>query len=531
MVSQRAETSATPQSPTDIEMENAVAESPTPQSPTDIEMENAVAESPTPQSPTDIEMENEVAESPTPQSPTDIEMENAVAESPTPQSPTDLEVENDESERQSTFEKTKKFIQRHSKLLQLLVFLTKETVDTTLDWLLFNELNTQGEGLIFGAVDKSLLYVLFIFCCIGTMLTFLDISNRVHELRTGNPFINAVIPEFLTVLLEDFPQLSIGYHILLCRGQTINSIARVKAWFLLFGSFLYIFYTYIWYLILRKKDILGSWLKGVLLLPCIGIFFLAFFILVYTTGTGRNFDPFDILKQETERDQYFSRVGIYVNTGDLQTDDLKNTNDWIKIFEIYDILENDEISVQIMTDPSHIWLQTIYDRIQKNNTDICFRVNETFKGQIVFSEASDCVLSNGTTWYYRFKYVPPSMRYLLGDIQYNVRKTEIGSCDNIAVDRVPDLKYFRAGGNETLTGHLYGPDQFLHYEWGWGDNYFYWKRNFKLVYLYENAYKFYSAEEDLIDIKGGWKSIDRCMNIDVFLISTQTSECLVDYRG
>ena len=67
--------------------------------------------------------------------------------------------------------------------------------------------------------------------------------------------MNAYIPELLTVLLEDIPQLSIGYHILQCRGQTINSVARVKAGFLLCGAVLYSVYTVItWRLHLDHYD-------------------------------------------------------------------------------------------------------------------------------------------------------------------------------------------------------------------------------------------------------------------------------------
>ena len=235
-----------------------------------------------------------------------------------------------------------------------------------------------------------------------------------------------------------------------------------------------------------------------------------------TTSTGRisAFDPFDILKNETKRDVYFSRVGIYVNTGDRQIEDFSNTAHWIKLFEIYDILGNDEITVQITTDPSRVRLQTINGRILENKTDICYRMNGTFKDKIFFSEASDCALSNGTTWNYRFKYIQPSTRYLLGDIQYNVRKVQNGYYDNITVDRVPHLRYFKAKGNQNLTGPLYGPVPSSRYEWEWDASDFEWK--WKLVsYLNESVYKVYNAEEDLNDIKDVWKANNRCVNVGV----------------
>ena len=451
-----------------------------------------------------MEEENKQTETTgTSHSPADIELENEVAEMPTTSdSPTHMEEECHDAERPSTFQRTKQFIKKYSRLLQLLVFFIKETVDTTLDWLLFNELNTQDEGLVFGAVDSWLLYVLFTFCCIGTVLTLLDISNRVHELRTGSPFLHTYIPEILTALLEDIPQLALGFYILKCRGQMINSLARVKAVFLLVGSALYLLCTSITLVVkLSNNDGIGSFLKFVLFLLCAGITSLSICILWSTSGEigYAAFDPFDILKNKTKRDIYFSRVGIYINTGGLQIDDLSNRTKWIKFFEINDILGNDDISVQIITDPVHVRLKTMYGRIQKNDTDICYRVNGTFEDEILFTEAADCALSNGTTWYYRFKYIHPSMRHLLGDIQYNVRKTETGSCDNIAGDRIPDLKYFRVLWNQNLIGHLYGPTS--HYSLEWNSNSSLWER----VYLYQKAYKWYYAWA-LGDIEYVWRT-------------------------
>ena len=462
-----------------------------------------------------MEMVSQRAETSTiPHSPADIELENEVAETPTSESPRDMEVESHDAERPTAFQRTKQFIQRHSKLLQLLVFFTKETVDTTLDWLLFNELNTQDEGLVFGAVSSWLLCLLFTFCCIGTVLTFLDISNRVHELRTGSPFMHTYIPEILTLMLEDIPQLSIGLYILLCRGQTINSIARVKAGFLLFGSVLYLVYTTLTMTEhMYHEDRLGAGLKYLVLNLCLGTMAISVVILLSTTTSSFSaFDPFDILKNETKRDQYFSRVAIYVRTDDLQTDDLKNTTNWMKLFEVYDILGNDEISVQIMTDPSHVRVQTFYGPFQKNDTDICYRVNGTFEDEIFFTEASDCSLLNGTTWYYRFKYIQPSMQYLLGDIQYNVRKTATGSCENIAIDYIPDLKYFRAVRNVNLTGPLYGPVPISRYEWEWDAN-FSSRKLIQVFYLNKGGYIVYSRGR-LSDIKYVWKPPFNCVNVE-----------------
>ena len=324
-----------------------------------------------------------------------MEVENKQAETAaTPNSPTEIEMENNEAvkptifqriKQSQTFQRIKKFIQTHSKLLQLLVFFTKETVDTTLDWLLFNALNAQDEGLVFGAVDSWLLCLLCTFCCIGTVLTILDISNRVYELRTGSPFMHAVIPEFLTVLLEDIPQLSIGLYILRCRGQTINPVAQVKASFLLIGSLLYIALTLYSMSKLSEvaEDDVGMILKCAVFVLCFVIMLLSIFIIDFTgrnqntkrhfsrsyQSTSSAFDPFSILTNEGKRDLYFARVGIYGDAGDLDipvgySDNTTGSQTWMKFFEIYDIMKHGELAVHITTDPNQIRLHILNSKIR-----------------------------------------------------------------------------------------------------------------------------------------------------------------------
>ena len=443
----------------------------------------------------------------------------------TPHSPTYLEVENNDTEnpttyqrikQSQTFQRTKKFIQTHSKLLQLLVFFTKETVDTTLDWLLFNDLNTQDEGLVFGAVDSWLLCLLCTFCCIGTVLTVLDVSNRVHELRTGSPFMNAVIPEVLTILLEDIPQLSIGLYILNCRGQTINPVALVTASFFLIGSLLYMAFT-LYSVTKLLDDAVGLRLKYAVFILCNVIMILSLYTIMFTRSNQNTkldfsnssklsplaFDPFSILTNEGKRDLYFARVGIYGDTGDFDllagySGNTTGNKTWMKFFEIYDIMTNGEVAIHITTDMNQIRVQIVNSDIRGNGSDICYRVNKTVETGLYFTDAADCALSNGATWHYRFKYKPPSMRYLLGDIQYNVRKTQNGSCDD-TLQSVPNLKYFREKGNTNLTGHLYGP--ISRYERLWDSNSKVWKR-----YQYENMFTMYSTGENLVDMDEVWRT-------------------------
>ena len=386
-----------------------------------------------------------------------------------------MEVESHDTERPTAFQRIKQFIQGYSKLLQFLGFFTKETVDTTLDWLLFKELNTQEEGLVFGAVDSWLLGLLCFFCCIGTILTILDLSNRVHELRTGTPFMHTVLPELLTVLLEDIPQLSIGLYLLQCRGQTINPVAHVKAYFLLIGSLFYIAFT-LYTAYTRCDDVVGILLKGAVLCLCIVITSISILIIM-STGSYQNtklrvlnspnasssaFDPFSILQNEGKRDLYFARVGIYGDTCDLNlpvgySGNTAGSQTWMKFFEIYDIMKHGEITINIITDANQIRVQILNSEIPGNGLDKCYRLNKRVEDDVCFTEASHCVFSNGTKWHYRFKYIQPSMRYLIGDIQYNVRKIQNGSCDDITLQSVPHLKYFRAKWNTNLTGYLYGP--------------------------------------------------------------------------
>ena len=150
----------------------------------------------------------------------------------------------------------------------------------------------------------------------------------------------------------------------------------------------------------------------------------------------------------------------------------RDARSWIKIVEVDDIVKNGEMNTKVTWNESYL-------RIQNSNTrnviDKCYRREET--GGFHFTQLANCtIVITGTKLHYHFKYIAPSGRYFLGDIQYNVLVTPIDSCKNVSSQLLPDLRYFQANVSQTRSRHHIG-----------------------LLYDIGNEFKFYSAE-DLEDI-------------------------------
>ena len=371
--------------------------------------------------------------------------------SQTPSTSTGIDGHNDEDvstkqKLQTRFKRLKQTVKRNRKLLKYTFFIVKELVDSILDWLLYYQLSSLEEGLVVGPVDVGTLRSLLVFCCTGTVLGVLDISNRLYDLYTGNPFVDIAFTETLVMYLEDIPQLMIGFIIILCRGNTEVLLALVlKVGIILVASMVTVFLSC--GRCHEKQNIKTfSHLFGtvVVLLIAINTFSTLVMVMIdlpvhlafYVLAAG----------SDTRFMSYMDNVSIYVDTDHLPFHSSNIT--WIHLFDIDDILRHGEITSRVTTDPNHMLIQTFYDGMQKNDSDICYRGNETnFK---YFVKSTSCILTNGSTLHYHFIYLPPSKRHPFGDIQYNAEKTRVDICDNIPLLQPPRFGYFYSSAKEHL---------------------------------------------------------------------------------
>ena len=393
-------------------------------------------------------------------------------------------------------------VKRNHKPLMYTFLIVKELVDSILDWLLYYQLCSIEEGLVVGPVDAGTLGSLLFFCCIGTVLGVLDTSNRLYDLYTGRPFVDVSITETLVLFFEDIPQLMIGIIITICRGKTEAKLAvKLKVVIILVASIITLVLSCIRIIkIYKKYTIVRITFYSIHFFGMFATCLIAYYSLL---------ESISIFANENAYDLFHYNVGIFVDTRHIPFHSGNKT--WLQLFDLDDILGHGEITSRITTDPNHLRIQNYYDGMQKNNSDICYRLNGSCDMNVYFTKVTDCSLSNGTAFHYRFKYIPPSKRHPYGDIQYNLRKTNIVSCDYIPLSHDPRLMYFQGNATEHLNNFVRKNES--------DDNYSYNEiditcTNNVTVHVLVNEtmntdfdyvkYTFYSAENDLTDIRHVW---------------------------
>ena len=409
-----------------------------------------------------------------------------------------------------------------------ILFLAKNLPDCVLDWKLYLELSSLEVGLVMGTVDNWILQYIYIVAWIGTVLLVVEMGLRLHHLLTGSIYqlININIIEACVVFFEDIPQLVIGIILLVCRGEAKSLFPFLRAIVTFIGSIATLCcacckdmkqkeYT----ATVKEKKKKPNLIKRGLLnfgLRCnafrifgvVIVFFLALFSFTFTfvddktrkyllnrdTNPGnRNrtlaydsiphrakWDFSGLLDSEENNERFFSNVGIYGDASGFQLPFEQAGNmTWIKFFDINEIRSFGEITIRITIDTSLLQIQNFYtlSRVQRNATNACYRLEGT--GDFMIIKETFCAQLNGTRFHFHFKYLPSSKRHLLGDIEYNFRKTPTDVCENIAFSPLPNLRYFRANSSDNVQGHLHGPI---------------WN------------YKFYNVDTDLIDINNVWRT-------------------------
>ena len=389
------------------------------------------------------------------------------------------------------------------------------------------------EGLVFGPVNNATLQSLLLFCFIGTIVSGVDTANRLHDVLTGKPFVNLGYTEVRVLFFEDIPQMTISFSVLLCNKEVASLLTFIRAVIVMYGPLLSS------YLLMRdrklnkklpddkKKRCIRGIFTGYVIVSILSILTYICVGISWETGSWNYGRPsfHDNLSNESymlnmsnqynntqnltskpvsidhrrrleyvyesyetySNRMYFTDVGIFLHTGDLPypKDEFGET-EWIKLFSINEIHNYSEIHVttEVETNLGHIRIRKFYTKLHMSASDICYQ-NGMNKTYYEFSKVADCSFTTGTKFHYHFKYLSRSARHVRGDIEYNVRKTRIYSCNSIAVRRLPNLKYFKekyADFNDDETKHFYGDSS--------GN---------------ETTYKFF-PEWYLKDIKDAWRT-------------------------
>ena len=353
------------------------------------------------------------------------------------------------------------------------VIVAKEGFDCLFDWLLYLELTMYEEGLLFGSYD--FLSVFMLAAVVGLVVTGIDIASKIRRLITGISVTKVSLTDLLVMFCEDIPQLFIGLHVIYCRRE--KSIWQfLKAVILMIASSFFAirisrFKKQIQAMRSRGENIVYELRTKYKRKTLLGVGHIAIAVLCVLTFIFLLINTGDIQIEDLRMDYDFSKLGIYCDVENLQFP-VGGAKSWIKIVEVDDILKNGEINTKVTWNESYLRIQNFNTR---NVIDKCYRREET--GNFYFTQLANCtIVITGTKLHYHFKYIAPSGRYFLGDIQYNVLVTPIDSFKNVSSQLLPDLGYFQANVSQTRSRHLNGP-----------------------LYGIGNKFKFYSAE-DLEDI-------------------------------
>ena len=420
-----------------------------------------------------------------------------------------------------------------AKIVLFVVFFGKELTDMILDWLLYHQLKSFEEGLVFGPFDNRLLNI-FLFCTlVGSAVGLFDIVNRFKGLVTNKPFLNIGFTEASVIWIENIPQLVIGILVLICRGEAKSLLTFIKAVVILIFALVSV--------ILairdcqRNKNLSHEEQKRLIPLLMIGICFALFlsvatFFITFgdqetrnywlgnwkqlTEGEktawdafGRNkfnvslrYDPFSLLNFDSvpanldfsgilsggeisNTEKYFAGVGIYGNF-DFLTNNMYANKSWVKLLDINEVREYGTLAMQVIFSVTNAgFIQT---RIQspRNETTDCYQCSHQSDYVIYTKPAESCMLPSEAKYLiYKFRYLPPNSRQVLGDIEYNVLRTDMMSCKDNAHEFEPDLRYFKANGTLLTLGHLYGP-----------------------LTVNDTQYRMYDADEDLLEIRKVWRT-------------------------
>ena len=338
-----------------------------------------------------------------------------------------------EKKEENTQRRILKILKKHQQKIFILFVCLKEVMDCLFDWLLYSQFNALEPGLVYGPIDNLTLQSYFAFCCIGTAVSGIDLLNKVVELCRGKPIINPGYTELCVTILEDIPQLIIGFFIIYCTGESII-LLKLKAYFLSFGLYCAV--------IVMLSPLVPKYCEEVkypeqpenlenrkcrgLIVVGLSVLWLSYGVQAFSTQSATQ-DPLD-------------NVGVYGYTDNFKiTNGHSENSTWMYFFDVNDIKTHSDITTKVTINLPYLRIQNIYTRYG-NDTDICYRFEE--KSEAVRVEPFHCSYLNGTEYYYHFKYLPPSRRYRLGDIQYNTRSASNGDCGSAAFYN-GHLRYFR----------------------------------------------------------------------------------------
>ncbi|XP_061188464.1 uncharacterized protein LOC133196616 [Saccostrea echinata] len=360
------------------------------------------------------------------------------------------------------------------KVFVFLVVLVLDSADLISDWLLFRDVFITEEGLVYGPPEDALTYALLAFSILGTLTFIFEVVNLWWEIFRDNPWVDSDLASTITIWVEDVPQIIINVLIVLCREEAISYFQLVKASVLIIGVVIRIIVSLIRYCSKKnleeaKKQTAESrrhvaYRVFIMFgLMCILAGSIAVFMLTQFERHPDGAIKFNLPKTAFEgkfhEEKYFDNVSIYLNHPVFDTSTGSSQVDFIRLISIYDIRNKDDKIFKLSYKESSkdtfiIWESDNSDTLQAKE---CFKINKGTKAVTIESTCSPSYISSPSEFTFKFHFIKPSIpKLIFGDITYNVKVKESGTCHDPTTDIVTKPNKRKGSGNtRTPVIHYY----------------------------------------------------------------------------
>lgn len=264
------------------------------------------------------------------------------------------------------------------KYVKFYILFLFDIINLIIDWYFYLKVELIKPGLVYGPPELLIRQIIFGFCCISILSFIIEtIQNADDLLETKKiSFLTQSLSNFLVILFEDIPLLTLNLIITLCRDGEPTIISVVKASVVIFAVIIrFILIVVLNWFIDTKKNRFSIILD---MLSTFGIFIMAFLSVSIhllnnfpTTAQGDIDIPNPVYFNHMSyaSDKYFRNVGIFTQ---WPIENHENETSYIWLSDITDVIDVVNLPIKIRTDfEKNNQKYTLC--IEKFNQNTCFK--------------------------------------------------------------------------------------------------------------------------------------------------------------
>lgn len=316
------------------------------------------------------------------------------------------------------------------KYVKFYILFLFDIINLIIDWYFYLKVELIKPGLVYGPPELRLKQIIFGFCCISVLSFIIETIQNADDLleKKKISFLTQSLSNFLVILFEDIPLLSLNLIITLCRDGEPTIISVAKASVVIFAVIIrFILIVVLNWFIDTKKTRFSIILD---MLSTFGILIMAFLSVSIhllnnfpTTAQGEIEIPnpvyFNHMSYAT--DKYLRNVGIFTQ---WPIDNQENETSYIWLSDITDVIEVVNLPIKIRTDFA-LEKQKYTLCIEKFNQNSCFKFE---KAEFRILQDDKNFLESNLYEVYEIKLTKEpeqGNKYKLGYISLNVNRYEL----------------------------------------------------------------------------------------------------------